>query len=94
MAVAAHITCVIEVVQINKLSGDRVIVWSDLLPEIHQAWIAIAPVQVSEDLIVRTILLNQINHVFDAVLQLLNQIRFSPVQFSGEPVATIHCYLW
>src|ERR1700737_2057793 len=67
VAVTGHVAAIIEIVEDAELTGEFVLVGSDILAVHGQRAIAVASAEIAEDLIVSTILFNNVNHVMDFV---------------------------
>ena len=65
VAVGRDVAVAVEVVEEDELLGQLVVVGRHLAPEHHQRRVAVAPGHVAEDLVVRAILLDDVEHMLD-----------------------------
>src|SRR5206468_10696739 len=65
MAVRAEHTAAVEVVQQYKLLGESMVVGGDITAEMHEGRIPVSLRQISEDLVVGAVLLDDVEHVLE-----------------------------
>ena len=67
MTVTGNFSAVIEVVDDSELTREFVLVGSDVLAVHDERWIAVAAPKIAEDLVVRAVFLNYVNHVLNRI---------------------------
>ena len=73
-AVLADLARAAEVVQVDESLRERVEVGRDHLRELRDARVAVAALDVAEDLVVGAVLFHDVDHVMDAVVQRLHHL--------------------
>src|SRR5438309_11291520 len=67
MAIARNGSAIVKVIEYAKLSCERVLVWCDVLAIHGDGGITVADAKIAEDLIVRAVFLDDVNHVANLV---------------------------
>src|SRR4029077_4203592 len=67
MAIARNVSAIVKVIEYAKLFCERVLVWCDVRAIHGDGGITVADAKIAEDLIVRTVFLDDVNHVTNAV---------------------------
>ena len=85
-AVLADLARAAEVVQVHEPLRQRVEVGRDRLRELGDARVAVAALDVAEDLVVRAVLFHDVDHVVDAVVQRLHHLVLGGGRRADEAV--------
>ena len=67
MAIARNVAAIVKVIEYAKLFCERVLVWCDVGAIHGDGGITVADAKIAEDLIVRAVFLDDVNHVTNLV---------------------------
>ena len=67
MTIARNVAAIVKVIEYAKLFRERVLVWSDICSIHRDRGVAISNAKIAEDLIVRAVFLDDVNHVTNLV---------------------------
>ena len=67
MAIARNVSAIIKIIEYAKLFCERVLVWCDVRAIHGDGGITVADAKIAEDLIVRAVFLDDVNHVTNLV---------------------------